>query len=182
MARSLLVPLLLILAPGVAAQTLWRGVPVGATPAEVRAAVPSAERAEYESFPMLSEDVLRVGDLTVCGMPFEAVFFFDDADRWEDRALTRVGVYVVTSELMSDGRAEVLYRCLVDALTYKYGAPLRLEPEPEDALRFRRGTWMNGATNVSLLVAPTEELGFGVKQTPISVTYGTGVARNAANL
>jgi hypothetical protein len=66
----------LLFTAGASAQALWQGVPVGATPAEVRALVPEAQAPAIASAPNGDGVLLEIPAFELAGAPFKVSFVF----------------------------------------------------------------------------------------------------------
>ena len=100
------------LAHTVHAQALWGNVPIGASPAEVKALVPQAQETSDQRRAQDRSALLEMAGHDIAGQDFAVSFQFD-ADR-----LQRV---VLTAEPGSPEKAAALTRELGDSLRKRYG-------------------------------------------------------------
>jgi hypothetical protein len=80
MKKTLLCVVLFLMSTGVSAQALWRGVAVGATPAQVRSLIPEARDSSSEAQTAEPGRLLEIDAHELAGSPFQVSFIFE-ADR-----------------------------------------------------------------------------------------------------
>lgn len=102
----------LLFVASASAQTLWQGVPVGATPAEVRALVPEAQAPTTASAPGSDGVQLEVPAFELAGAAFKVSFVFE-ADR-----LQRI---TLLANAGSADAARALGQRLTTSLRSRYG-------------------------------------------------------------
>jgi hypothetical protein len=104
---------LLLLSAGAAAQALWRGVPVGATPAEVSALIPEALPAPADR-PATADGrvLLQIPAYEVVGADFAVAFGFEQ---------DKLQSVVLRAQTGSPEQARALAQRLTASLRSRYG-------------------------------------------------------------
>lgn len=112
MKKILLCLTCLLFTAGASAQALWQGVPVGATPAEVRALVPEAQVPATPPAPSSEGVQLEIAAFELAGAKFKVSFAFKDDQLQRITLLANAG---------STDEAQALGQRLTTSLRSRYG-------------------------------------------------------------
>ncbi len=102
----------LLFTAGASAQSLWQGVPVGATPAEVQALVPEAQAPATAPAPSGDGVQLEIPAVELAGAPFKVSFVFKAGQLQRITLLANAG---------SADQARALGQRLTTSLRSRYG-------------------------------------------------------------
>lgn len=91
MKNILLCLVLFVMASAASAQTLWRGVAAGATPAQVRSLIPEASESSIEARASEPGRLLDIAQYELAGSQFTVSFIFKDERLQSIRLLSDAG-------------------------------------------------------------------------------------------
>lgn len=162
MTHLLLCTALLLLSANASAQALWRGVPSGATPAEVSALVPEAVPAPPAG--VATEDGvvrLRIPAQELVGTDFEVAFGFE-----QDKLQT----VVLRARGASPQQARAIAERLTASLRSQYGLEISTKSRRDPVLAGVDRKWSYRRTSMHLQV---------VEGTVVQLRYRAEIPRSA---
>ena len=144
MKNILVCPALLLSSAGASAQALWRGVPAGATPAEVSALIPEAVPAVADA--PATEDgrvLLRIPAYELVGADFAVAFGFE-----QDRLQSTV----LQTQAASPREAQAIAQRLTASLKARYGLEISTKSRQDRSTTHIDRKWSFRRTSVHLEV------------------------------
>lgn len=147
------------------AQALWRDVPAGSSPAEVRQRIAEAQPAAPDTLTQSPQALLEIPAVDVAGGEFNVRFLFEDE---------RLQSVVLRAETGSPEAAQALARRVYTALRARYGleqsSTSRGAPPPSTTMDRR---WLFRRTTIRLQV---------VDDSDVLLVYGVQPARRPGSL
>jgi hypothetical protein len=159
MKKILVCTALLLLCAGVSAQALWRGVPVGATPAEVSALIPEALPAPAD-WPVTTDGrvLLQIPAYTVVDADFAVAFGFEQ---------DRLRSVVLRAQATSPEQAQAIAQRLTASLKARYGLEISIKSRQDRSATGIDRKWSYRRISVHLQV---------VQDTIVSLRYSAEAA------
>jgi hypothetical protein len=167
MKKILVCSALLLLAAGASAQALWRGVPVGATPAEVSALIPEALPAPAPADRPATADgrvLLQIPAYEVVGADFAVAFGFEQ---------DRLQSVVLRAQAGSPDQARALAQRLTASLRSRYGLEISTKSRQDPLTVGIDRKWSYRRTSVHLQV---------VENSVVSLRYRAEAAPSPSRL
>jgi hypothetical protein len=152
------------------AQKLWRETTVGMSPAQVQMRVPEAVVISSDQATLNGGELelLRVEQFELLKEKFSASFFF------KDKKLAQITLSA--KEQMTFPSALRLFESLSEALTVRYGRPIR-SSVTDEPFNEASANWQSGKTNISVLVMSVAK-----EHLVFNVSYQTRLAAEAGKL
>lgn len=165
MKKILVCTALLLLSAGASAQALWRGVPAGATPAEVSALIPEALPAPADR-PTTADGrvLLQIPAYEVVDTNFAVAFGFEQ---------DRLQSVVLRAQATSTEQAQAIAQRLTASLKARYGLEISIKSRQDRSATGIDRKWSYRRTSVHLQV---------VDGTVVSLRYSAETARQPSRL
>jgi hypothetical protein len=163
MKKILVCTAMLLLAAGASAQVLWRGVPVGATPAEVSALIPEALPADR---PATADGrvLLQIPAYEVVGTDFAVAFGFEQ---------DKLQSVVLRAQTGSPEQARALAQRLTASLRSRYGLEISTKSRQDPLTVGIDRKWSYRRTSVHLQI---------VDDSVVSLRYRAEAAQSPSRL
>lgn len=160
MNKMLVCAALLLLSVSASAQALWRGVPAGATPAEVSALIPEAQPAPADQ-PATADGrvLLEIPAYEVVGADFAVAFGFEQ---------DRLQSVVLRAQAASPEQAQAIAQRLTASLKARYGLEISIKSRQDRSTTGIDRKWSYRRTSVHLQV---------VEDTVVSLRYRAEATR-----
>ena len=165
MKKILVCTALLLLSASASAQALWRGVPAGATPAEVSALIPEALPAPADR-PATADGrvLLEIAAYEVVGADFAVAFGFEQ---------DRLQSVVLRAQATSPEQAQAIAQRLTASLKARYGLEISIKSRQDRSTTGIDRKWSYRRTIVHLQV---------VEGTVVRLRYSAESARQPGQL
>jgi hypothetical protein len=144
MKKLLVCTALLLLSAGASAQALWRGVPAGATPAEVSAMIPEALPAP-EDRPITADGrvLLQIPSYEVVDADFAVAFGFEQ---------DKLQSVVLRAQAASPEQAQAIAQRLTASLKARYGLEISIKSRQDRSTTGIDRKWSYRRTSVHLQI------------------------------
>ena len=165
MKKILVCTALLLLCAGASAQALWRGVPAGATPAEVSALIPEALPAPADQ-PATADGrvLLQIPAYEVVDADFAVAFGFEQ---------DRLQSVVLRAQAASPEQAQAIAQRLTASLKARYGLEISIKSRQDRSTTGIDRKWSYRRTSVHLQI---------VEDTTVSLRYRAEATRQPNRL
>jgi hypothetical protein len=165
MKKILVCTALLLLSAGASAQALWRGVPAGATPAEVSALIPEALPAPADQ-PANADGrvLLQIPAYEVVGTDFAVAFGFEQ---------DQLRSVVLRAQARSPEQAQAIAQRLTASLKARYGLEISIKSRQDRSTTGIDRKWSYRRTSVHLQV---------LDDTVVSLRYRAEATRQPSQL